>query len=209
MKTTRRTLASPIRTQSAEEYFREALASALRNQGTEAEAETVFYLVKLLTTFMRAEHLFEHTADGVGLRPLAELYADANRAPTSEARNQALRHLGDIALFVAGLFPDSLSRKPVDVDYYVAMGGTAYGFLSDVLRERPRRRTHAEIFRELSAKFQDFVDVLGEVGESTQIKGDADLLRLYELWTRTGSRRAARQLLRLGIQPVKYGQRRH
>lgn len=209
MKFNSRTHASRIRTQSAEDFFHEALASALRNQGTNAETETVFYLVNLLSAFIRAENLFERTPEGVTLRPLAEIYADATQAPTAEARNQALRRLGDVALFIAGLFPDSLSRKPVDVDYYVAMGGTAYGFLSEVLRERPRGRTYAEIFSELSAKFQDFVDVIAEVGEHAHVGSDTDMLRLYELWTRTGSRRAARKLVERGIHPMNPGKRRH
>jgi len=37
-----------------------------------------------------------------------------------------MQRLGDTALFIAGVFADSLNRKLVDVDYYVAMGGTAY-----------------------------------------------------------------------------------
>ncbi len=193
----------------AEQFFTDAIRRAMRNQGTRAEQETVYYLVNLLTGFMRAERLFHVDEDGISIKPLAEFYADAVQAPSSCERNLALRQLGDMALFIAGLFADSLSRKPVDVDYYVAMGGSAYGYLSDTLRERGLLRAHSDIFSELSSKFQDFVDVLSEVGEQAHTDSPRDILRLYELWTRTGSRRAARRLMRLGIQPVKYGQRRH
>jgi hypothetical protein len=33
---------------------------------------------------------------------------------------------------------------------------------------------------------------------------DADILRLYEIWMKTGSRRAQGLLKRLGVQPVKH-----
>ena len=36
---------------------------------------------------------------------------------------------------------------------------------------------------------------------------DADVLRLYEVWMRTGSKRARRRLRRLGIEPLDAGQR--
>jgi hypothetical protein len=34
---------------------------------------------------------------------------------------------------------------------------------------------------------------------------DADILRLYEIWMKTGSQRAHGLLNRLGVQPVKVG----
>ena len=40
-----------------------------------------------------------------------------------------LRYLGDFSLFTSGFFSDSLSRRAVDVDYYVSMGEFAYGSL--------------------------------------------------------------------------------
>ncbi len=38
---------------------------------------------------------------------------------------------------------------------------------------------------------------------------DADILRLYEIWMKTGSQRAHGLLNRLGVQPVKHGGLRH
>ncbi|MBA3271528.1 MAG: hypothetical protein H0T71_13575 [Acidobacteria bacterium] len=62
----------------------------------------------------------------------------------------------------------------MDVDYYVSLGGYAYGSLGrsdDVL---------APIFAELSKKFVGFVEVLSEVSERVSLTSDADVLRLYE-----------------------------
>ena len=58
------------------------------------------------------------------------------------------------------------------------------------------------MFRELSVKFQRLVDALNEVAESACENSDQDLMRLYELYVKTGSPRARDQLLRLGVQPV-------
>jgi hypothetical protein len=57
------------------------------------------------------------------------------------------------------------------------------------------------VFAELAAKFRDFVDVLAEIRDTGKAAGDLDILRLYEVWLRTGSGRAARLLRRTGIEP--------
>jgi hypothetical protein len=184
------------------EYFRNTVSAALSNQRVEADENTVFYVVNLLAYFSRAEHLFEHTPDGYTLQPLALLYERALNAGRPDDRHHSLKRLGDVALLISGLFSDSLNRKAVDVDYYIAMGSSAYGYLSDTSRGSPRARAFQGIFAELSAKFQRFVDVLSEVGENSRLATSGDLLRLYELWVRTGSRRAADKLRKVGVEPM-------
>ncbi len=182
------------------EYFQKSVASAMARQNTEAGEDTVYYVVRLLASFARAEQLFETTPDGPMIRPLAGYYADAVHAQSAEERDVALQRLGDVALFVAGIFSNALNHKAVDVDYYVAMGGGAYSSLSMTIRGSARA-VLADIFSELSDKFLSFVDVLGEVGERAPA-ANTDILRLYEVWIRTGSKRAERRLRALGFQPA-------
>jgi hypothetical protein len=187
-----------LTSRSVEDFFDGALRSALGNQRIEAAPETVHYVVKVLCAFSRSDRFYEQTEHGYGLRPLALLYADAAFSTDAATRFEALQRLGDVALFIAGLFSHSLNRKLVDVDYYVAMGGSAYGALSSAAAARPR----SAVFAELSSKFAEFVDALSEVGQDANFNNDSDLLRSYELWLRTGSRRAEQQLRRAGIQPT-------
>lgn len=186
---------------SVTEYFHESIDAAMSNQSVEAEPTTVFYVVNLLASFTRAENFYERSEEGLSLKPLALIYADALEGATQEERHRALRRLGDVALFISGLFSQSLNRKVVDVDYYIAMGGGAYGFLSDSLRGTAHGKALSDVFDELSHKFTDFVDVLGEVSDSSTLSNDQDIMRAYELWVRTGSKRAARQLKSAGIYP--------
>ncbi|HEX9585775.1 MAG TPA: hypothetical protein VGB36_14845 [Gammaproteobacteria bacterium] len=188
---------------SAQEYFQDSISDALSNQKVEAAEYTVYYVVNLLANFIRSENLFERTPDGVIIKPLAELYAEAIEGRSSADQHRALRRLGDVALFVSGVFSQSLNRKVIDVDYYCAMGGSAYGYLSENLRWSAGTRALTEVFEELSKKFVDFVDVLAEVSERTHMNNDADIMRVYELWVRTGSRRAERTLRSIGIEPAE------
>jgi hypothetical protein len=66
---------------------------------------------------------------------------------------------------------------------------------------RVERDTFAGVYGELSEKFAAFVDVLGEVSERSSMSSSLDVLRLYEKWLRTGSRRDGERLASRGIVP--------
>jgi hypothetical protein len=202
MKATGTGDASLITGMNVQEYFRDSVTAALTNQKVDAAEDTVYYIVNLLAHFTRADRLFSKTSEGVILQPLALIYAEALEAARPEQQQQLLRRLGDVALVISGLFSSSLNRKPVDVDYYIAMGGTAYGVLCELSRGTVRSRALGAIFDELSKKFQRFVDVLAEVGEKSPLNSSTDIMRLYEIWLRTGSKRSAERLRKLGIEPV-------
>jgi len=192
---------------NVKEHFRQALAAALDNQQVRAEEDTAYYLVNLLDHFSKVENLFTATEDGLRIPPLALLYAQALEAQDLETRQSLLRRLGDVALLIGGIFPGSLSRKLVDVDYYVGMGGSAYSCLSDMPHGSLRNRALKGVYAELSAKFQAFVDVLAEVGENSRLGSSTDTLRLYEIWAKTGSRQAASRLRKRGIEPMACARR--
>ena len=103
---------------------------------------------------------------------------------------------------MAGFFADSLAYQPVDLDYYVNMGGNAYGSLSVEIRGTFRGRALANVYRELARKFQLVVDVLNEVRDGAGNSSDVDLLRAYEVWRKTGSQRAAELLKQNGVVPM-------
>jgi hypothetical protein len=117
-------------------------------------------------------------------------------------RTRLLRMMGDTALFVSGFFADSLSRGLVDLGYYKTMGGHAYARLS---LEDSALGVGSDVFSELSGRFGEFADVLAEVSETTQLGTNQSVLRLYERWVQTGSRRAAALLAERGIAPVLPG----
>jgi hypothetical protein len=189
---------------SLKEFFRDSVDAALATNHVVVAEATSHYVVNLLTLFARAE-CFAEEAPGGGRKPLAIMLCEAADAATPEERKFVLQRLGDVALFLSGFFPDVLDRSVVGRDYYVHMGGGAYRSLAAQLRGGMRARALAEVFAELSTRFGDLVDVLNEVRDSARGCRDDDMLRLYEAWTRTGSRRAARLLRQVGVDPGPRG----
>ena len=184
------------------EFFRDAVHEALERQRVGIEDHTEHYVVNLLTLFARSEAFFEPTAGGPRLKPLALMLADAASAPTGEQRSRALQRLGDVSLFVSGFLSHGFARKLVDVDYHIAMGGRAYGTLADSCGSSARGRALAGVFAELASKFQRLVDALNDVSEMSWRGSDRDVLRLYEVWLKTGSPRAHALLREGGVDPV-------
>ena len=111
-----------ITTTSVREYFHDTLTAAARNQDVDLGEATTAYVINLLTAYSHATALVPVSDEGQHHKPLALIYAEAIEAGSDEQRNQALQRLGDLALFIAGIFTDSLNRKLVDVDYYIGMG---------------------------------------------------------------------------------------
>jgi hypothetical protein len=127
-----------IAVRNLEEFFRDAVDAAIHSQNLSVSGHTAHYVVNLLTLYSRSEHFYERTDDGVAIRPLAMMLDDALSSETEAQREAHYRRLGDVALFVAGFFARSFSRRAVDVDYYIAMGGNAYSTLSNSMRGTTR-----------------------------------------------------------------------
>jgi hypothetical protein len=184
---------------SLREYFHDALQKALVHQHVAVEDQTEHYVVNLLTLFARSEQLFEQTAEGVRLRPLVQMLSDALEAPTLVERERHLQRLGDVSLFISGFLAHGFAAKLIDIDYHIAMGGRAYGVLANGLA-RGRRQVLSRVFAELAAKFQPIVDALNEISDAARRYTQADILRLYEIWLKTGSNRARGLLRQLGVE---------
>ena len=180
-----------------QEYFRDLLSEALSRQQVAVQPDTEFYLVNLLSQFLSSDRLFtHHDGETRDTEPLALLLAKSLDSPR-ETQIRTLRELGDVSLYMSGFFTDSLSRLPVDLNYYVQMGGSAYAKVAELCRGA----TLAQLYAELSEKFRACVEVLSEVAEVTAVASNAGVVRLYEKWVQTGSVRLAKRLGEQGVMP--------
>jgi hypothetical protein len=171
-------------------FFRDLVREAMVAQRVASSETTEFYLVQLLAAFVRPDR-----ADLLD-PPLAIEYLEALQKPASE-RYQKLRRVGDTALFLTGIFVDSLERSLVGPRYYAALGRNAYARLS----ADDSRGALATSFEELAKRFPDFVRVLTEIGDQELFRRERDTLRLYRRWLHTQGRREANVLVRRGLIP--------
>jgi hypothetical protein len=183
-------LSAAIVSQTPREFFHEAVTGALAHRRLRVQDETEFYLVELLATFLAAPRgQGDPTAE-----PLALMLGRALAAPRPQ-RYRALKQLGDTSLFVSGFFPDSLARSPVGPSYYAAMGERAYGSLAEGLGPAGLE----PLYDELARRFADFADLYAEIAEMAELRSCRGLVRLYQRFLDTGSRRVAEKLRERGV----------
>jgi hypothetical protein len=170
--------------------FHDLVRTAMATQQVQSSETTEFYLVQLLEAFARPGHgdLLDP--------PLALDYLEAFHLPAAK-RYEKLKRVADTALFVTGIFIDSLERSLVGPEYYAAIGRNAYARLS----VHSSRTALAGLFQELAGRFPEFVRVLMEISAQELFRRDQDILRLYKRWLHTRGQREADLLMRRGIIP--------
>jgi len=151
------------------------------------------YLVDLLAGRLRAPPPQDRDAEPT----LAEAWLTA-RGMAGGRRAERLRAVGDHALFVAGYFGESLTRKVVGIDYYRDIGQAAYDDLSSCGAREDWIETWGGLYRELAERFGVCIEILARVGERARRDRLPDLLHLHDLWLATGSQAVRQRLLECG-----------
>jgi len=178
-------------------YFHELVTDTLSEKKISTKPETEFYLVNLLNQFVLTKNLFVQDASGQHKEePLALMVKGAIEESNPEGQKLLFQRVGDFSLYISGFFQESIYRKPVNIDYYIEMGGAAYGNAANLSESQFKK-----IFEELSDRFSVFVHVLSTISEKTTQKTESNLLRIYELWLKTKSQKAEVSLKKAGIDP--------
>ena len=181
---------------SLKEFFKTLLDEVIRRRRLAVGETTEFYLVNLLSEFATTDNLFSKGEDGrKEQEPLAMLYHRALQQQRDE-RIRTLRRLGDVSLYQAGFFSGALREGPVGQDYYIQMGGAAYGQVADL----SPGTGFSSVYRELCAKFRALVEVLEEIAARGLVSnGPSGTLKVYEAWARTGSDKLEQVLVDAGM----------
>lgn len=184
---------------NAQDYFLETLNEVAVKYSLNHAPLVNSYLAGLLSKFLLSENLFITEDNHLKNPTLAFLLKDAVESPFFEQKPK-YQHLGDVALYIGGVFPSSLQRSLVGVDYYIQMGSAAYQQTAEL---DPRS---ALIFHSLSQQFTKVMDLLGAVTE-LEPSTEKQILQLYELYDITKSPRMLQKLRNLGINPSDFSKK--
>lgn len=183
----------PITETSLSIYFKDRLSEYAQRLQPPPHEDTCWYIGNLLERFGRSDHFFAYHDGGQYLRPLALLYGDALEAPSERERCLLLQQLGDMALFLGALFPERFTRRGIQQDYIIGMGGGAYDYLAGTTK--PNRH----IFAELANTFTRMLELVANACARERELGAEDIIRLYQRWLSTGDPVVGNQLAALGI----------
>lgn len=122
---------------------------------------------------------------------LFDMYREALEADGGVAASR-FKALGDQALFILGVFPESLKRRGVSAAYYSDMGSGAYSQAASLVGR-------GGVLVELAKGFSHATWTFRDVFEEFRLETSDDVLGLYAEWERTGSLRVLRRLQELGF----------
>ena len=182
-----------LREKSLAAYFERRLTSLGQDLDPPPHTDTLWYIGQMLVRFGDSSALFSYEDGRLSLRPLALLYHDAHSAENRQQRCLILRQLGDLALFIGALFPESYRRKGLQQDYFVGMGSGAYDYLSE------NESTNRHIFSELSGMFSSMLQLVADCCSRDASLDMNDIEQLYAHWLATGSPLAEKRLKQLGL----------
>ncbi len=116
---------------------------------------TVGYISNLLTEFVRTEDMYRVRDDQGQLEYLADLVSVADEAADADIRRDHYKHLGDLTLFMLGLFSERLSRprRADNASYYAEQGRRSYSIVADL----EWSRSDPAVYRKLSDQFELYV----------------------------------------------------
>lgn len=183
---------------SMTDFFHDEVARTASELGNRVPADTQLYLADLMVRFASTDRLYEVRDGKRDEEPLAFMLKRALELD-EDGRIRTLKHLGDIALFTSGVFPERVERRGVEIDYYIRMGGMAYSNVATLATHRARGIGFAELYSKLAEHFRDLVTVLWEVADTTRATTTQGLLDLYRKWEQTRSERLARKLTKSGF----------
>jgi hypothetical protein len=127
------------------------------------EADVARYVARLLCDFSRIEQLYRlRTASERQIEDIGEMVIESNpllEAESFDREREVRKHVGDYALFMAGLFPEKIARRQSRknpqlealVDF-VEVGKESYSIVSSF--DQFEYREEAPLFRRLSDNFE-------------------------------------------------------
>lgn len=143
-----------------------------------ADPPLVDYLAELLTRFVHNDAIYKvRNPTGRRLQELAEMLLEAE-ARLGSSRREIHRHIGDFALFWAGLYPEALQRRQsrsyLDrfIDY-CEQGKRNY-YLASTMEPEDEEDTESAVLGRLSDEFELCVYGLGEVRKEMEARDEGD-----------------------------------
>lgn len=186
---------SVLQVQSLKTFFGEAIGSIVEENAIDVKSETTDYIRDMLVRFSKSEELYQKIASNVtGASPLASILAATNEVPAAK-RPVLFQRIGDLALFKTGFFVYSFDNSMVSARYYKQMGANAY----ESVACETRSLHNFELFKDLSQKFNIFVDVLIEIRHQHE-----DALKLDELYFKTKSGWIAKKLRKMNVEVIPH-----
>jgi hypothetical protein len=169
---------------SIDNYFEEKINSYFNKNNLHLNPFAKSYLISLLKKFI--------STDEIRYRTLFEIYQKC----IEDQKISNFQYLGDHSLYIAGLFPHSLSRSLVGVNYYIQMGQLGYLHAANMSANTSTQ----SLYKTMASNFKTYMNSLYSIGNDSLLK---DKMALYSQYLITENPEMLKELIKSGVYPTK------
>ena len=181
-------------------FFVREIEAAEEKLNLKLEAHSKLYLIHLLKHLSESEDFFY--SEIVKDKPLGVVLLEALHKNIFE-KTRDLKAVGDLSLIFSGLYPDFLTRRLVDIDYFIDLGRRSYHLLSDTYSAYKSKQELFRLYSQLVVDFLSLIEVLTEISSEFNFMEYPDITKALSRWERTHVRRYLEILKDRRIAPIR------
>jgi len=133
------------------------------------------YLMKLLEELAEGNNYLNNIIKED--KPLIETLLEAVHQNIFE-KIRNLKALGDLCLLFGGLYPDYMTRKLVDIDYFINIGKNSYNLISDTYKNYTTKYDLYMLYSKLTQEYLKLINILTEISDELSFLDRDNLYKL-------------------------------
>lgn len=147
---------------SPNEYFYDVFTHHIKQQRIVLDKDVEFYIVQLLSRFIKTENVYLATSSGYENSPLCLLLKEADDERSLDVKRLLFRQVGDLAIYTVGVF----SAKNINNHYYELIGKMAYSSAAALYQKDNIKN----LYRDLSCNFGTITRILKTIPDLILVK---------------------------------------
>ncbi len=163
-------------------FFVEEIEAAERRLHIELTPHVKIYLIHLLKRLSEERDFFY--SEVVQDKPLGIVLLEALHKNIFE-KLRDLKAVGDLSLIFSGLYPEYLTRRMVDIDYFIELGRRSYHLLSDFYSGYKSKQALFTLYSQLVVDFLRLIEVLTEISGELHFLDEMDTVKALKRWQAT------------------------
>ncbi len=180
-------------------FFIDEIEAAEKKLQLALSPHTKLYILYLLKRLSENKDFFY--SEVIQDKPLSIVLMEAIHKNIFE-KARDLKAVGDVSLIFSGLYPDFLTRRTVDIDYFIQLGQKSYSLLSDTYSPYRTKQELTKLYSLLVSEFMILIEVLTEISDDLNFIQATDLPRILERWKKTRISRYRKIIDRHGVIPI-------
>ncbi len=180
-------------------FFVDEIENAEKKLNIKLSAHSKLYLIHLLKHLSESRDFFY--SEIIKDKPLGVVLLEALHKNIFE-RLRDLKIVGDLSLIFSGLYPEFLTRRLVDIDYFISLGKRSYNLLSDTYSSFQRRQELCLLYSKLVYEFMNLIEILTEISSDMQFMDESNLAKAYSRWQKTKVSHYLRLLKKHKVVPI-------